>query len=203
MTITYPLTHPAAPSFRKLTLYATTFTAQAVSSFTMQSQRQRQPGNGWGADVDLPPLTRDQAAPWWDFLTSLRGEVGTFWLGDPLTPTPRGVATGTPVTSGATAAGAEQLVITGMTPSTGNIWRGGDYIQIGQRLYMILGSHNSDGFGTNTVPVFPTIREPISAGTSIITVNPKGLFRLTTPTISWSGDISHMYAISFSAIEDL
>lgn len=202
MAIVYPLTLPTGPTARKITLYATTFAAVAVSTFTMQSQRQRLDGDAWGADIELPALTRDQAAEWWSFLASLKGEIGTFMLGDTVATTPRGVATGTPIT-GPTIAGADELVINGMTPSTGNIWRAGDYIQIGQRLYMILGSHNSNGSGTNTVPVFPRIREALADGTPIITVNPKGLFRLTGPTVQWTVTQDQLYSINFSSVEAL
>lgn len=200
MTISYPLSLPDIKSPRKLTWYCNTDNAVSISPPTGQTQIQRSGSDGWALDISLPNLSRDDAAEWWSFLASLRGQFGTFMAGDPIASTPRGVATGTPVT-GVAAPGDDELEIKGMTPSTGNIWRAGDYIQVGVRLYMILGSHTSNGSGSNTVPVFPTIREAIADSTAIITTNPKGLFRLTDPTVTWGVDERKTYDISFSAIE--
>jgi hypothetical protein len=202
MAITYPLSLPTLPGIRKLTMFATSFNAVSTSTFTMETQIQSQLGDAWGADVSLPSLDIADAAAWWSFLVSLKGELGTFMLGDPLANTPRGIATGTPITGPANP-GDDELEIKGMTPSIDNMWRAGDYIQVGLRLYMILGNHNSNGFGINVVPIFPSIREAISDGTGIITVDPKGLFRLTEPTVTWSADERKKYDISFSAIESL
>lgn len=155
----------------------------------------------WLATLDAPPMERADAMPWVTFLLKLNGQEGTFLLGDAAAKTPRGSALGTPVVSGGSQTG-QTLVTGGWTASATGVLKAGDYIQIGQRLYMVLDDVSANGSGAATFDIFPKLRESPTNGTSIVTSNTVGLFRLASsdPDI-YDVDRAKHYGISFSAVE--
>jgi hypothetical protein len=147
---------------------------------------------------------REHAAPWVAFKSKLKGPKGTFLMGDPSARTPRGVATGTPQVNGSVATLAEEITTKGWTPSTTNILKEGDWIQIGNRLYRVLQNVNSNGSGNCTVDVFPPVREALANNTTIVTTNTVGLFRLTSAEqVPYEVTADGVYAIDFVAKEAL
>jgi hypothetical protein len=94
MAITYPLSLPSHTGIRGVELRATNAVTVERSPFTFSSQVQASAGQMWQADVTLPPMKRADAEQWIAWLVSLRGQLGTFTMGDPLCKTPRGTALG-------------------------------------------------------------------------------------------------------------
>lgn len=94
MAITYPLSLPSHTGIRSVELRATNAVAYSRSPFTFAGQAFAYPGQMWQADVTLPPMKRADAEQWIAWLVSLRGQLGTFTMGDPLCKTPRGTALG-------------------------------------------------------------------------------------------------------------
>jgi hypothetical protein len=92
--ITYPLSLPSHTGIRSVELRATNAVAYSRSPFTFAGQAFAYPGQMWQADVTLPPMKRADAEQWIAWLVSLRGQLGTFTMGDPLCKTPRGTALG-------------------------------------------------------------------------------------------------------------
>lgn len=92
MTISYPLALPSHTGLRAIELRATNAVAYSRSPFTFAGQAFAYPGQMWQADVTLPPMKRDDAEQWVAWLVSLRGQLGTFTMGDPIGATPRGSA---------------------------------------------------------------------------------------------------------------
>jgi len=92
MTISYPLALPSHTGLRAIELRATNAVAYSRSPFTFAGQAFAYPGQMWQADVTLPPMKRADAEQWVAWLVSLRGQLGTFTMGDPLCKTPRGTA---------------------------------------------------------------------------------------------------------------
>jgi hypothetical protein len=115
MAITFPLSLPASPGLRDVSITATNFVGVSASIFTGQAQAQEWPGELWSIAASLPPMKRDQAEAWVSFLLALRGMSGTFLIGDPGASTPQGVATGTPLVNGANLAGSKVLNVKGWT----------------------------------------------------------------------------------------
>ena len=151
-------------------------------------------------------MTRDQAEDWISFLVSLRGAVGSFYLGDPAGTVPQGVATGTPLVNGAQVAMSRTLVTKGWTHSTTGILLAGDYLQVGtglqQRLYKNLTDADSDSSGNATLDIFPSLREGISDNQPITLTNCKGTFRLAGNERQWSVDYTRFYGIDFKCVEN-
>ena len=92
MTISYPLALPSHTGLRAIELRATNAVAYSRSPFTFAGQAFAYPGQMWQADVTLPPMKRADAEQWVAWLVSLRGQLGTFTMGDPIGASPRGTA---------------------------------------------------------------------------------------------------------------
>lgn len=201
MAISYPLTIPSTPGFRVFNMLHDVGTAKASNPFTGQTQVQEYAKKKFLIEAQLPPMERSTAEAWRAFLAKLSGPKGTFLIGDPLAKQPRGVATGTPLVNGASQTG-QSLITDGWTPSTTGILLAGDYIQIGQRLYVILIDADSDGSGNATLDIFPNLRESPADNETIYTINTTGLFRLSRATVTVSGtDEERVFDIGFSAEE--
>lgn len=204
--ITYPLSLPSNCIARAV-LRAENVVGVSRSPFTGQQQVQRHQGQWWAADIELPPLVgHELSAPWVAFLISLRGQFGTFLMGDPGKPQPRGVATGAPVVDGANQTG-ERLNVRGFTANVIGILRAGDYIQLGSggsaRLHTVLLDSDSDSQGRVTLDIWPRLRASPANGSAVITRNPVGLWRLASSDTAWMREPAFQTGIRFSAVEAL
>lgn len=192
MSITYPLSTPTSIGIAEITLRARNAVAISESPFSFSQQIVRHAGQRWEADVSLPPVRKDLLAPWLSMLIALRGQFGTFLLGDPDFTEPQGTATSATVSG---TAGSETLTFT----MTGTLLAG-DYIQVGSgssaRLYRLL----EDRSGNGTAEVWPALRATYSSASATLT-NPRGVFRLAAPATEWSINNNNAYGISFSAVE--
>lgn len=200
MTITYPIDLPSTPAPAKIRIYPRAIVAVGISPFTAAQQVYKHQGQLWQADITLPPMLRADAAPWIAAMLQLNGRYGTFRLGDSSARTPRGIATGTPLVKGASQTG-QVLLTDGWTISQTGILKQGDYIQIGDRLYMIMVDANSDGSGNATLDIWPRLRESPADNAAITTSNCKGLFRLTSNEMPWDVSPKPVFEMSFSAVE--
>ncbi len=156
-------------------------------------------GQGWAIELDFLPMDRDEAAAMESFLLSLRAGSGQFRMGDPYQSLPLGAASGSPVTSAATA-GSESLDVTGFDISVTGQLLANDKIQIGDHLYSVLADVDSDGSGDATISLWPPLREDYADSTAVITENARGVFALTEG-VTFSRDVIEMHGVSFSARE--
>lgn len=207
MAISYPLSLPTVTGVAQVELRAINAVAYSRSPFTFAGQAHAYSGQMWQADITLPAMKRDAAEEWISFLISLRGQYGTFLIGDPAAAIPRGLAAtlaGTPIVNGADQTGGT-LNIAGASRNKTGWLKAGDYIQIGtglnSRLHKVLTDTNTDNNGNCTVDLWPHIRTAPSNQASIITSSAKGLFRLVSNETSWSVNQASVYGITFGAVE--
>lgn len=204
MAITYPLTLPTVTGVRNITIRTINSVSYSRSPFTFAGQAQAFSGQMWAADVSLPPMKREDAAVWVSWLTSLRGQYGTFLMGDPLCATALGEAGGVPVASGVNTAG-ETLNIAGATASQTDWLKAGDYVQIGSgsnaSLHQVLEDVDTDASGNGTLSLWPHTRSDLAAGTALTVSNPVGRWRLDNNQSERSVSEASVYGISFSAVE--
>jgi hypothetical protein len=202
---TFPITFPTS-DIKSINIRARNVVGMSVSPFTGQQQVYKHQGQWWEMEVTMPAMKRADAEAVNAFLISLNGRYGTFLLGDVANPTPRGVATGTPLVYGAGQTG-DTLVTSGWTSSTTGIMKAGDWIQLGSasatRLYKVLEDANSDGSGYATLSIYPNLRQSPSNGASVVITNPKGQWRLATNEHNYSIDIGKIYGITFACVEAL
>ena len=156
-------------------------------------------GSFWVGSYTLAPMkaTNDDGKAWQAFLMKLDGMSGRFYAFDPDRRTPSGVATGTPVVSGAGQKGF-QLQTSGWTVSQTNILKIGDYIEVNNELKMIVDNVNSDGSGNALITFAPELRSSPPDGESITVTSPKGIFMLTDASQVWSSDKSKVLSITLN-----
>lgn len=206
MAETYPLAMPST-AFASIRLIARNAVTVSASPFTFSQQVYRHQGQGFEADITLPAMKRADAEEWVSFLLRLRGQYGTFLLGDPNGATPRGSASttaGTPVVAGASQTG-DELNIDGLPISVTGYLKAGDYIQLGSgasaTLHKVLEDVDSDGSGAATLNLFPAVRTAPSDNAVITVSNCKGNFRLNVNETSWDVNTASIYGITFGAVE--
>lgn len=204
MSISYPLALPAHTGARGFDLRATNAVAYSRSPFTFAGQAFAYPGQMWQADVSLPPMQRSDAEQWIAWLVSLRGQLGTFTMGDPSAPTPRGAATGTPLVNGSDQSG-QDLNIDGCTADITGWLKAGDYVQLGSgataTLHKVLADANTNSSGEATLSLWPNIRTAPADNATVTVNNAVGNWRLISNESSWSVNEASIYGISFSAME--
>jgi hypothetical protein len=210
VTYSYPLTPPQIAGIgpQDFTMGMVNVVGETVSPFTLGQQEQIWPGSMFTIDFTLPPMLLVQAEQWVSFLGLLYGKFGTFLMGDYNRLTPQGPMTGAPLVNGSNLNGSNQLLVRGATASVANWAIAGDYIQITaagsgmpQRIYKVLANASTDLSGHTALQLFPNIRESLSDGTSIITSNCAGTFRLSENVVLPKIDRNRIYSISFKAKE--
>lgn len=174
--------------------------AVSRSPFSLISQVQQHAGEGWLLNVQLPPMTRADAAPWIAFLAKLRGKRGTFYYGSYLQGTIRGLGGGTPLVNGASQSGYT-LAVDGCTNSAGFL-KEGDFFSIDSSLYMNLTDVSANGSGQCTLDIWPRLRTHAD-NTALDLTFPKGIFRLTENGVTISETATKTIAIGISAEEAL
>ena len=202
MAITYPLTMPSHTGVANITLRAVNQTSMSSSPFTYSQQVFSHQGKRWEAEVQLPPMKKDDAEIWIAWLLSLKGQLGTFELGDPTGATARGALGGTPITNGVDQTGGS-IDIDGCTAEVTGWLKAGDYVQIGRHLHKVLQDVDTNADGEATLELWPSVRFPIANNSEIITSNPVGRFRLNSGAQDWSIDTASVYGITFAAVEDI
>ena len=204
-TPSYPLTFPTVSGIKTQRFALTRTVAVSASPFTGQEQVIQHEGEFWTTQIKFPPMLKLNAAPIIAFLLQLRGRRGTFALGDQDRKTIQGVATGTIRVNGASQTG-NQVALDGFANSTNNVFKAGDYIQIGSYLYMVTEDVTSNGSGEANVRIEPALRqgiETIADDATVLYSNTKTLFRLDSNETGWDTDQVSKYGISLSATEAL
>jgi hypothetical protein len=205
MAITYPLSIPSIEA-TVFNIRAVSVVGSSASPFTGQTFEYKHSGQWWEAEMKFPPMPRADADALYSFLLKLNGKWGTFLMGDPAGTTPRGVATGTPLVDGASQTG-DELVTDGWTPSTTGIMKAGDWIQLGSssssRLHKILEDVNSDGSGSSTLTIWPSLRESPSDDAAIAVNSAQGRWRLVANEAECFVDHTTLYGITLACREAL
>lgn len=200
MTVSFPISLPSSPAISSINWRQVNTTGVSRSPFTLQQQVYEWPGDSWAIDVGIDSMDREEVAPWIAALSSLRGQRGTFQLGDVLSAISQGSPGGTPLVNGASQTGYS-LVTDGWTIST-LVLKAGDRIQVDSSLYMVSQDVTSDGSGNATIDLWPSLRGHAN-NAAIVYTNAKGLFRLSgRETIEPIGR-SQLWTLAFSAIEAL
>jgi len=177
MTISYPISLPAAFAMARLTIRANNTVGESVSPFSAAQQVYEHPGQWWEADVQLPPMARADAEDVLAAFLSLRGKYGTFLLAAP-NATARGAGGGTPVVDGASQTGHTLAVRGGPLSAT-------------------------DGTGDATLDIWPRLRSSPADGATVTIASCKGLFQLADNRVEYDIEPAMIYGYSFACRERL
>ena len=194
MAITYPISMPSGNAVSSVTFMATNAVAYSRSPFTFEGQSHAYAGEMWSADITLKPMAEADAEAWSAWLTSLRGQFGTFHLGNPFRNSLR--SSGAPSSVTITGSAGDRSVTVAMSGTL----LAGDYFQLGtgtsSRLYKVLEDQTNGG----TLEIWPALRDAASTAAAVIS-SPVGTFRLASNEVSWSVNNLAHYGISFGAME--
>jgi hypothetical protein len=194
MALSYPLSTPTSIGIESIEIRAVNSVAVSQSPFTFKQQVISHGGQKWEASVSIPSVRKDKAAEWKAMLVGLKGQTGTFLLGDPDYATPQGTVSSCTLTG---VAGQEsvEVVMTGT-------FKAGDYIQLGAgataKLHQVLLDQDGDG----PLEIWPPLRSDYT-DELVIFNEAKGVFRLSQSTTSWSINNASSYGISFEAVESV
>lgn len=206
-SIAFPMDMPLYPASRRLTIRQLGAVAVAQSPFTGARQVQEWPADRWGFDVELPPMKEYDARVWFAWFAALRGQYGSFLIGDRTQVLPRGAwSTMTPLVDGAAQSG-RTLAVKGLSASIANVARSGDYLQVGSgatsRMHMVLMDASSDGAGKATLAIWPPLRESPANSAAIVVNGAKCVASLTSSQRDMTIDEAMVAGIKFSAEEVL
>jgi hypothetical protein len=205
MAITYPLALPTATGIAKITLRTLNSVSVARSPFTYKEQVVSHTGKRWEADITLPAMQEADAEIWVSFLLSLKGQEGTFLLGDPIGATPRGSAATAPGTPLVESSTTSSIRIKGAPGDTTGYLKAGDYIQLGSgsgsKLFKVLADVDINSSGSGSAEVWPNVVSSPSLNDPVTVSNAKGVFRLASNASEWNINEASFYGISFSAIQ--
>lgn len=180
MPITYPLDFPTSFGVSDFSFGVDHAVSGAESEFSFEEQIQEHPGVAWMISFSLELLSRDQAEEYNAFVLMLNGRKGTFLMSPPGSEQIRGQATGTVNVNGANQVGHD-LNVDGLAPSTTDVFKVGDYIQLGagsqSTLHKVLQSSNSNASGQASLLIAPRMTSSPLDGSEVIYNSPKGLFR--------------------------
>ena len=206
MAESYPLLMPAS-NIRGIKIIARDTVGVSASPFTGSQQVFRHQAQSWEADITLTSMARDESEEWLAFILRLRGQFGTFLLGDPLGKVPRGSAStnaGTPVVNGANQKG-DTLNITGIPVNAGVYLKVGDYIQLGSAstasLHKVLEQVSPDASGEAALNLWPAVHSTHADQSPVVVYNAMGNFRLASNESGWSERLGGIYDVTFGAVE--
>lgn len=194
MAISYPVSTPTDIGIADIQLSATNAVAVSKSPFTFATQVHAYSGEMWSASVTIPTVRKDLAEPWVAFLLSLRGQYGTFLLGDPNRTSPQGTATSATITGSL----GDRSVTVAMTGTL----KAGDYFQLGSGATAKLHKVLVDQSGNGTLEIWPALRDDYTTASATLT-NAKGVFRLASNSTQWGIGSSSAYSIQFDAMENI
>ena len=204
MAITYPLSLPSTTrTLSQVSFKGRSVVGLSVSPFTLEQEVQNSMAEALAFDAALPPLIKADGEEWVGWLLALSGSQGTFLLGDPANPSPRGTWAGqSPLVNGASQTG-KSLIIDGLT--AGATGKAGDWFQLGSgattHLHKLTQGFTANGSGQATLDIFPRLRGSPADNAAIVLTNTKGLWRLASNDADWTIDLAITYGLKFSGIE--
>ncbi len=135
-----------------------------------------------------------------------KGTGGNASITGTLTPVdgPTPPAPAAALVNGADQTGAT-LAVDGLQPSKADVFKAGDYFQIGtgssSRLHMVTADADSNASGEATLDIWPPLRSSPADNAAVTVSSPKGVFRLTENVTGWDIDAARTYGITLKAIE--
>jgi len=138
------------------------------------------PSHRWEATIKSVPLLSADARAVSAWVNSLGGRFGTFTAILPEVSTPKGVATGTPLTSGSYAIGASAITMSGFTASVTGQLKAGDVLKFGNhtKVYQVTADTSSNSSGVAVVNIYPKLTKAVPSATAVTVRDVPFLFRL-------------------------
>jgi len=196
-------TFPASPAAQSVSVQSIEPTLVSTT-ISLKRQVRSRGGQRWLLDVVFAPMTRAEFAPLYSFSIQQRGQYETFLYSPPTISTTRGLTAESPVVNDTgVSAGDSACSVDGLTASTSNILRKGDFIKFSDhsKVYMVTDDLTSDGSGEAVLNFAPAATQAITNNSTITTSN-------VPFTVSFQNDLSefgttytNIYGFDISLIE--
>ena len=164
-------TFPSSPAPSSIKVESFEPTLVSVTSNLTRQARSRG-GQRWSFSVSFPTMERSNFDPIFAFSIKQRGQYETFTFVPKTIGTTRGVTTEAPVVNGALAVGVSEAAVDGLTASTSNILRSGDFFKFSghNKVYMCTADMTSNGSGGATLSFAPKLSTAV-ADNETVTIN--------------------------------
>lgn len=173
------------------------------TTISLKRQVRSRGGQRWMLNVSFPPMTRAEFAPIYAFSVKQKGQYETFTYVPPTISTTRGSSGETPVVNGAISAGAVTASVDGLTASTSNILRAGDFIKFSDhtKIYMVTDDMSSDGSGEATLNFHPAATEAIPDDATITIASVPFTVSFQDDVREFGTNITNLYSYEINLIE--
>lgn len=159
-------TFPSSPMPTLLTLKSVQPTLVSVTHSLRRQVRSRG-AQRWGLVLEYRDRSRAEMAPLLAFALAQRGQYESFQIVPALLGAPQGTAGGTPLTSGAQAAGLRSVTTDGW--SAGATLKAGDLLKFAghSKVYVLTADATADGSGAATLALEPALMAALADNESI------------------------------------
>lgn len=173
------------------------------TTISLKRQVRSRGGQRWMLNVSFPPMTRAEFAPIYAFSVKQKGQYETFTYVPPTISTTRGSSGETPVVNGAISAGAVTANVDGLTASTSNILRAGDFIKFSDhtKIYMVTDDMSSDGSGDATLNFHPAATEAIPNNATITIASVPFTVSFQDDVREYGTNYTNLYSYEINLIE--
>jgi len=156
-------TFPSTPAPVSIEVQSIEPTLVSVANNLRRQVRSRG-GQRWLFKCSFPPLARAEFDPIFAFSIAQRGQFETFTWVPTTIGTTRGSSSETPVVNAALAAGVSTGTVDGLTASTSNILRSGDFFKFSghTKVYMATADMSSNGSGVATINFAPRLDSAVA-----------------------------------------
>ena len=160
-------------------------------------------GQRWGFSVSFPVMERSNFDPIFAFSVKQRGQYETFTFVPKTIGTTRGVTTENPVVDGAKAVGVTSCAVDGLTASTSNIIRSGDFFKFSghNKVYMCTDDMDSDGSGDATLSFPPKLSKAVADDETITINNVPFNVAFSGDVASYATNVTGYYSFDVELIE--
>ncbi len=195
-------TFPATPAAQSVSVQSIEPTLVSTT-ISLKRQVRSRGGQRWLLDVVFPPMTRAEFAPIFAFGVKQKGQYETFTYVPPTISTTRGESGETVTVDGAVSSGANSASIDGLTASTSNILRSGDFIKFSDhtKVYIVTDDMTSDGSGDATLNFAPSAVQDIADDSTVSIASVPFTVSFQDDVKEFGTNFTNLYSYEVSLIE--
>ena len=196
-------TFPSSPAASDVSVQSIEPTLVSTT-ISLKRQVRSRGGQRWLLNVSFPPMTRAEFAPIYAFSVKQKGQYETFTYVPPTISTTRGDSGETIlVDDTGVVAGDTSCDIDGMTVSTSNILRAGDFIKFSDhtKVYMVTEDVSSDGSGEATLNFHPAAVQAIATNSTISIASVPFNVSFQDDVREFGTNYSNLYSYEIALIE--
>jgi|TARA_R110000824_G_scaffold317820_1_gene504977 hypothetical protein len=195
-------TFPNSPAPRSIDVESIEPTLISVST-NLRRQARSRGGQRWMFKCVFAPTTRADFDPIFAFSIAQRGQFETFNFVPKTIGTSRGISSENPVLNAGFASGLNAVTVDGLTQSTSNILRSGDFIKFSNhtKVYMATSDVSSNASGVATINFAPSLESAVVDNNTVTISSVPFQVAFTSDGVSYTTDASGYYSYQVDLVE--